>query len=61
MSGDLCSSDGCTVTEETYDQRPLWVRAIYPYAIGIKDRAERNRVNMQTTLRRLKETAESSS
>ena len=53
------AGDGCTVTEETYDQRPAWVRAIYPYAVGIKDRAERNRVNMQTTLRRLKETAES--
>jgi hypothetical protein len=53
------TANGCTVTEATVDQRPGWVRAIYPYAIGIKDRAAQNRVNMQETLRRLKETAES--
>ncbi|MFL6240976.1 MAG: SRPBCC family protein [Actinomycetes bacterium] len=52
------TADGCVVTESAVDQRPGWLRAIYPYVMGIKDRAEQNRVNMRTTLRRLKDTAE---
>ena len=52
------SDGGCTVTEWTIDRRPRWLRVIYPYALGIKDRAARNRENMQITLERIKEAAE---
>jgi hypothetical protein len=50
---------GCTVTEEWTDRRPGWLRAVYPVVMGIKDRVASNEANMQITLRRLKEAAES--
>jgi len=49
---------GCTVTEEWTDDRPAWLRLVYPVALGIKDRAARNEINMRRTLERIKEAAE---
>jgi Polyketide cyclase / dehydrase and lipid transport len=53
------AADGCTVTEEWTDHRPAWMRAIYPLVMGVHDRTELNRENMQTTLRAVKAAAES--
>jgi hypothetical protein len=52
------TSDGCVVTEEWTDQRPRWLVLVYPWVLGIKDRAGRNRENMAKTLAALKRTAE---
>jgi hypothetical protein len=52
------TATGCTVTEEWTDHRPGALRAIYPLVMGVKDRAELNRRNMQQTLRSLRAAAE---
>jgi len=49
---------GCVVTERTWDQRPGWFRAPSAVATGVHRRDDRNRTNIATTLRRLKERAE---
>lgn len=54
------SSDGCVVTESTWDKRPSWSRAVLTFAVsGMTDRATVNRVNITRTLERLKARAES--
>jgi uncharacterized protein YndB with AHSA1/START domain len=51
---------GTTVTESTQDRRGWLLRATAPFTVGVKDRASRNRMSMQTTLERLKEAVEAS-
>ena len=53
------TTGGCIVTEDWTDRRPGWLRTVYPVVMGIKDRVASNQTNMQTTLRKLKEAAES--
>ncbi len=53
------TADGCRVTESTWDRRPAWYRPITVLATGVKDRAVTNQRNIEATLRRLKNTAES--
>jgi hypothetical protein len=50
--------DGCVVTEHWTDHRPGLLKTIYPMLMGIPDRVAANHTNMQTTLRKLKEAAE---
>ena len=52
-------SGGTTVTESTEDRRGWFLRATAPFTVGVRDRASRNRMSMQTTLERLKAAAES--
>ena len=49
---------GCRVEERTWDRRPAWFRPVANLLTGTRDRAERNRGNMEQTLRRLKATVE---
>ncbi|WP_199429106.1 SRPBCC family protein [Qaidamihabitans albus] len=53
------AGDGCQVTESTWDRRPGWLKTVSGPLIGIRDRDALNRRNIATTLRRLKERAES--
>jgi hypothetical protein len=50
---------GCRVTESTWDRRPAWYKPITALATGVKDRAVTNQRNIEATLRRLKQAAES--
>ena len=50
--------EGCLVTETWTDRRPGWMRSASGPLMGVRDRAEHNRANMQETLRRLKAAAE---
>ena len=50
---------GCRVTESTWDHRPGWFRRVAGIATGVKDRAGANAENIEITLQRLKERAES--
>ncbi|GAB3579734.1 SRPBCC family protein [Amycolatopsis endophytica] len=52
------TGEGCVVTESTWDRRPGWFRFPSALATGGWRRAADNRVNIATTLRRLKERAE---
>lgn len=52
------TSGGCEVVEATRDRRPAWFRLPSELITGVFDRAEENRRNIDTTLRRLKELAE---
>lgn len=51
--------EGCRVTESTWDRRPAWYRPITVLATGVKDRAVTNQRNIEATLRRLRQAAES--
>lgn len=50
---------GTLVTESVCDRRGSFIRAVSPIITGERDRARRNSATMQTTLQRLKATAES--
>ncbi len=50
---------GCRVTESTWDHRPGWFRPITTLATGVTDRGRENQRNIERTLVRLKEAAES--
>jgi hypothetical protein len=52
------AGDGCVVVESTWDRRPAWFRSTSSVATGVWRRAEQNRANIETTLRRLKVRAE---
>ncbi len=41
---------GCRVTEEWQDQRPRWMAVVTKPILGVADRAEHNRANMEATL-----------
>ena len=53
------TSDGCRVTESTWDHRSGWYKPITVLATGVKDRAVTNQANIEATLARLKQAAES--
>nr|WP_092530395.1 SRPBCC family protein [Amycolatopsis arida] len=53
------TSDGCGVTESTWERRPAWLKVLTSTATGVWRRAEQNQHNITTTLRRLKERVES--
>ena len=56
---DLTAADGgCRVTESTWDRRPGWFRKFAGRATGVTDRAAANTENIQLTLQRLKQRAE---
>lgn len=52
------TGDGSRVTESTWDRRPGWFKPIGGFATGAMDRAKVNQHNIERTLARLKETAE---
>ncbi|WP_215548803.1 SRPBCC family protein [Amycolatopsis sp. CA-230715] len=52
------AGDGVRLTESTWDRRPGWLRTITGYVTGVHQRDPYNRANIETTLRRIKETAE---
>jgi hypothetical protein len=52
------ASGGTTVVESTEDQRGRLLRWTAPVTVGVRDRSQRNRMSMQTTLERLKAAAE---
>lgn len=52
------TGDGCRVTESTWDRRAAWLRPLTVLATGVRDRAHENQRNIESTLARLKETAE---
>ena len=52
------NGDGCVVTESTWDNRPGWLKLPTSTATGVFDRDEHNQRNIATTLRRLKDKAE---
>jgi hypothetical protein len=52
------ADNGCVVTESWTDRRPSWMRTLSVPLMGVRDRAEHNRRNMQETLQRLKAAAE---
>lgn len=52
------SESGCTVTESTWDQRAPWAKTLGNIAAGVTDRTERNRHNIDATLRAVKARAE---
>ena len=53
------TDSGCRVTESTWDRRPGWYKPITMLATGVTDRAVTNQRNIEATLQRLKQTAES--
>lgn len=52
------TATGCRVTESTWDRRPAWFRPLTVLATGVRDRDTRNQFNIESTLARLKATAE---
>jgi hypothetical protein len=57
---DIVASDGgCRVTESTWDRRPGWFRKLSGRATGVTDRVAANTKNIELTLQRLKQRAES--
>ncbi|GAA1968685.1 SRPBCC family protein [Amycolatopsis minnesotensis] len=52
------AGDGVRLTESTWDRRPGWLRAITGLVTGVRHRDPHNRANIETTLRRIKDTAE---
>jgi hypothetical protein len=59
---EIAEADGgCEVTEATWDRRPGWFRVIAGKATGVPDRGSENAKNIEATLRRLKQHAESGS
>jgi hypothetical protein len=52
------TGDGCRVEESTWDRRPAWFLPFANVVTGVRDRAERNRRNIEQTLSRLKAAAE---
>jgi hypothetical protein len=56
---DIAPTDGgCTVTEQTWDQRPGWFRKVAGLATGVADRDSANAKHIRLTLERLKAKAE---
>lgn len=56
---DIVAADGgCRVTESTWDRRPGWFRKIAGRATGVADRTAENNKNIERTLQRLKQRAE---
>lgn len=53
------TADGCRVTESTWDRRPGWYKPITVLATGVTNRAVTNQANIEATLKRLKQAAES--
>ncbi|WP_018686736.1 SRPBCC family protein [Actinokineospora enzanensis] len=49
---------GCRVTETTWDRRPAWIRPITALGTGVRDRKTHNQHNIERTLERLKQAAE---
>lgn len=54
------SSEGCTVTESTWDRRPGWYKFPAGVFTGVMNRAGANDEHIQATLQRLKARAEGS-
>jgi len=52
------SDGGCLVTESWTDRRPGWMRTVSNPVMGVSDRGEHNRANMEETLQALKKAAE---
>lgn len=52
------SDGGCLVTESWTDRRPGWMRTVSNPVMGVSDRGEHNRANMEKTLQALKKAAE---
>ncbi len=52
------AADGCTVTEQTWDRRPGWIRKPAEFSTGVHDREGANAEHIRLTLARLKERAE---
>lgn len=56
---DIVEADGgCRVTESTWDRRPGWFRKVAGLATGVSDRTAENKKNIELTLQRLKQRAE---
>lgn len=53
------TGSGCRVTESTWDRRPAWYKPITVLATGVTDRVVTNQRNIEATLARLKQVAES--
>lgn len=53
-------SGGCQVTESMWDMRPRWFAPLGKFATGVSDRKSANTANIEATLERLKQRAESS-
>lgn len=53
------TADGCRVTESMWDRRPRWMSVFGPLATGVSDRIAANSANIEATLGRLKQRAES--
>jgi hypothetical protein len=49
---------GCTVTESTWDRRPRWFARVSVLGTGVADRAGANARHIESTLRRIKQLAE---
>lgn len=49
---------GCLVEESTWDRRPAWIVPFANLVTGVRSRTERNRRNIEASLRQLKHTAE---
>jgi len=49
---------GCLVEESTWDHRPAWIVPFANLVTGVRSRTERNRRNIEHSLRQLKHTAE---
>lgn len=59
---DLEATDaGCRVTESWSERRPGWFRPVAEMATGVKNRPQRTRESMTTTLERLATAAEATS
>ena len=52
------ADDGCRVTESWTDHRPGWLVGVGKVVTGVDDRAAHTRTMIETTLQRLKATAE---
>ncbi|MGH3861507.1 SRPBCC family protein [Actinokineospora sp.] len=50
---------GCKVTESTWDRRPAWFRPLTVIGTGVTDRRVHNQRNIELTLAKLKQAAES--
>jgi hypothetical protein len=58
---DIVATGGtCLVEESTWDRRPAWFVPFASIATGARNRTERNRRNIERTLRQLKQAAENS-
>jgi hypothetical protein len=55
--GKSCTTR-CTVTEQTWDRRPGWIRKPAEMTTGVGDRTSENAKNIALTLERLKARAE---